>query len=399
MLKRLIPLLPLILSASANAQAPLPPEEIPFVNHLIDSSIEQKSLKCEVRPFNPSLDFRFRYETGFVVSTGLMPFSPGENFVAYLRVTPQGGAPVFLRSTFEIPKVQQDAVRNANPKDLRKSQLNLSGAFNVGQGRYAVELLLLRGHRSCYSRWHLRTGKYSSDAVPLNLDPESVMPLVPESWDGKLDAKGLRLTVLLDAAPMDPYAAQLRPWDRAFLLQSLAALLQQVRCQSVQLVAFNLDHQCVVFRQESFDGPGFDRLGKVLEQLDPATISYQALQRGNWLKFLLWLAREQTSVKDPSDAIVFLGPISHFDQKVFMEPPQPPGSRFFYFEFCRLAPHFPDSIEYLTRNLHGSVFLISSATDFAQAIQKMLGQVRPTQNGSHPPGPQGAAASAHPAGE
>jgi hypothetical protein len=386
LLKRLL-LFGLGLCVPARAQVGLASKDIPTANQIIDSGAQHKPLKCNVRTWNPFLDFNFRYETGFVIFSSFRQFAPGEKLIAYLRVTPQGSAPVLLGETFDIPEHQLDAIRQLHPKELRKLQLTLSGAFSIGQGRYTVELWLQDGPDSCYRRWNLGTGRYNNEVVPLALRAGEVMPLTAESWDGKLDANGLRLTVLLDAAPMNPYAARLHAWDRAFLLQTLASLLRGLPCQSVRMLAFNLDQQSEVFRQEKFDAGGFARLAKTLREFEPAIVSYKALHRGNWNKFLLRLAQEQTSAKEPSDVVVFLGPISHFDQKVLIEPPEAGRPHFFYFEFHRLGAHFPDSIEYLTKALHGTVFLINSPKDLALAIQEMMALVRPPQHEERPSDP------------
>lgn len=380
MLKKLTFLLGLSLSVPANAQVALGPEEIPIVNQIIDSRVQQKTLKCDVRPSNPFLDFNFRYETGLIVSANLSQFTPREGLIAYLRVTPEGSAPILLRETVEIPTIQPDSATRFDAKNLKKTELEISSAFAIGPGRYAVELLLLAGQRSCYRRWNVHTGRYSNEVVPLALNPHTVTPLAAESWDGKLDAKGVRLTLLLDAAPMNPFDARLFARDRSMLLQTLASLLRDVPCQSVQIVAFNLDQQREVFRQDGFDSEGFDRLAKALQQFEPAVIPYRALQRGSWLKFLLRLVYEQTSAKDPADVVVFLGHTSHFDKEVLLGLSEPARSRFFYFEFSELGAHFPDAIERFTKELRGTVFVINSPNDFAAAVRKMLGQVRPTES-------------------
>ena len=383
MFKRLTLVVGLGLSLPATpvgAQVAVTPEEMPSINQIIDSRVKQNSLKCDVRPRNPSLDFNFRYQAGFVLSASLRQFTPGEEPISYLRVTPQGGSPVILRGTFDISPIVHDAADKLGPSDLRKFQITMSGAFNVGQGSYTAELLLLEKRRSCYKRWNLKTGRYGNEAVPLALKPLTVAPLATESWDGKLDPKGVRLSVLLDAAPMNSFGVKLHAWDRAFLLQALASLLRQVPCQSVQVISFNLDQQREVFRQERFDTAGFAQLATVLEKLEPASVPFQALQRGSWRKFLQRLAQDQISAKNPSDVVVFLGPMTHFDEKVPMEYPGRASSRFFYLEFYRLGALFPDAIDHLTKALHGSVFPVNTANDLASAIQKILAQVKPTQS-------------------
>jgi hypothetical protein len=376
----------LSLGIPSRAQVVLSPSEVPIVNQIIDSRAKENSLKCDVRTWPPFLDFNFRLQAGMALSVSLGEFALGEQPIAYVRVIPRGGSPVIFRAPLELPSVPPNMRGAVEPKDLRKIQFTTSGALNIGEGRYSVEFLLLNQEgRSCYKRWNLKTGTYSDKAVPLALSPGSVEPLVPDSWDGKLDANGVRLSVLLDAAPIHQYAAQLYAWDRALLLQALASLLKQLPCQSVQLVAFNLEEQREVFRQEKFDAEGFAKLATALKQLELATVPYQALVRGSESKFLLRLAEEQTSAKDPSDAVVFLGPLMSVDQEPLMQLRQPESPRFFYLEFHGVGTHFPDSIEHLTKELHGSVFRISSANDLAAAIQRMLAQVEPVQKGDRLP--------------
>jgi hypothetical protein len=368
---------------TSRAQDVLTPSEIPIVSQIIDSRAKQNSLKCDVRPWAPFLDFSFRYQTGLALTVSLGQFALGEEPVTYLRVTPQGGSPVILRAALELPSVLHDQSVTVEPEDLRRIHFTTSGAFNIGEGRYSVEFLLRnRQGRSCYKRWNVKTGKYSDKSVRVALSPRSVVPVAAESWDGRLDANGVRLSVLLDAAPIHRYAAQLYAWDRALLLQALASLLKQLPCQSVQLVAFNFEQQREVFRQEKFDSEGFARLDTALQHLELASLPYQALLSGNESKFLLRLAQEQTSAKDPSDAVVFLGPLGTVDENPVMQLREGGSPRFFYFEFHGVGTHFPDSIEHLTKELHGSVFHISSPSDLSSAIQKTVAQLRPSKTAS-----------------
>lgn len=382
MSKTLTMLLVLGVAISSEAQVALPSSQVAVVNKIFDSRPKQNSLRCDVRQWSPSLDFDFRYQTGFVISSSLGQFTPGEELTTYLRVSPQARPAVLLQKTYGVPQVQSDMAKGVDSKTVGKLDLTMSGAWNIGEGRYEVELLLLdtRG-RTCYQRWSLQAAKPKKEVVPIAQQPQTVAPLIPESWDGTLDPNGIRLTVLLDAAPMNPYAVKLYAWDRILLLQGLTSLLKHLPCRSVRVVAFNLDQQQEVFRQDRFDSEGFRKLATTLETFKPATIPYQALQRGRWLKFLGRLAQEQASASDPSDAVVFLGPTTHFDKEVPMEPLERTSSPFFYFEFYRSRTHFPDAIDHLTKELHGTVFHIDSADEFALAINKMLAELKAMRSG------------------
>jgi len=79
-----------------------------------------------------------------------------------------------------------------------------------------------------------------------------------------------------------------------------------------------------------------------------------------------------------ADAVLFVGSHTHF----FRKPPKnltekvpPVGRRLFYFEYYGFATPFPDTIDYLTRELRGTVFRINTPDDLGAAIGKLLAQV------------------------
>jgi hypothetical protein len=83
----------LILPVTGRAQEPLPSNEIPVIAKLMDSNVHANSLRCDVAPWTPYLDFNFRFETGLLLSFRTRQIIPGSELLAYLRVTPEGMAP------------------------------------------------------------------------------------------------------------------------------------------------------------------------------------------------------------------------------------------------------------------------------------------------------------------
>jgi hypothetical protein len=212
------------------------------------------------------------------------------------------------------------------------------------------------------------------------------MPLGVRPQQIKMDTsgKGLRVTVLLDAAPMDPRNPALRAWDRAFLLGSLSSLLNQIPCASVRLRAFNLDQQRELFRRNQFDDAGFMELGESLRTLELGTVSYRVLQqRQGWLGLLLDYANRELVAADPSDVVIILGPRTRYFAKVSprnLKGRETPNPHFCYFEYFPgyFRPSgLPDALSSLTKRLDGTVYEISSPGDLARAIQKMLTRVQP----------------------
>lgn len=87
-----------ILPVTGRTQEAPPRNEIPGIAKRMDSNVHANSLRCDVRPWTPFLDFNFRFETGLVFSFRTHQIIPGREFLAYLRVTPDM-APVFLKAS------------------------------------------------------------------------------------------------------------------------------------------------------------------------------------------------------------------------------------------------------------------------------------------------------------
>jgi hypothetical protein len=385
----------------SRAQVPVAPSEIVAARQAVEAHQSRNSLDCFVNSWGPSLDFDFRYEAGFDVAISMKQVSPGEDLMTYLRVVPQGNAAVFLERMIQAPSATQDqAAAFLISGNRRRFQVTASGRFNVGEGKYSVELVVIDpAGRSCHQEWKMQTGKYPDRSVRARMEPGEVAPITQSTWDGRLAANGVRLSVLLDAAPVNPFSARMHADDRAFSMEALAALLREMPCQSVQIVAFNLEQQRDVFREENFDADGFSRLADALEKLQLSTVPVEALKRGNNIEYLRRLAREQVS-SGQADAVVFVGPnLRRTYENPQMQPMESTSTRFFYLEGYTTFPAvyglppgvgprvmiqrdipFPDSIEYLTKELHGSVFHISSAKDLATAIPKMLAQLKGLQS-------------------
>jgi hypothetical protein len=403
-------LLLLSVPARLKAQVLVAPSDITQVSKILDSSTKGGALQCQFKSSDPFLDYDLRYEVAFFVSTSTEQLRPGDQETAYLRVTPQGGTPVYLTRTFELAP-------DANREKIPQLTATVGGEFNVGGGRYLVDLALVDQQTvSCYKHWDLETGKYSG-AFPALYGPHTVQARDNASWSGKLDPNGIRLSVLVDVVPFNPSSQRLGGQDRSILQQSLATLLRAVPCRSVNVTVFNLDQNAEVFRQEGFDSRAFDHLLKVvLPNLEFNTAPYQALQPGSKQEYLVKLVQEQMSAKEPFDAVVFLGANAASKQNSPIVNLGTITPHFFYLEFfpppSTQRIHFPkvnedtvtgdvyttnssivvpvgdrspDMVEHLTKDLHGTVFRITSPKDLISAISKMERQLKSAPSGGSSP--------------
>lgn len=266
----------------------------------------------------------------------------------------------------------------------------MSGGFAVGEGQYQVEVLVLDQETGRTSKKHwLARVRYSGSqrAGQATVPPGSVIPIGVRPSPIKMDTsgKGLRVTVLLDAAPLNPRTPALRAWDRAFLLGSLSSVLKQTPCASVRFRVFNLEQQRELFRQDQFDEAGFMKLADSLRTLELGTISYHVLQQQQgWLDLLLDYANRELAAEEPSDAVIILGPrtlLSAEIPRAKLKGRETPNPHFFYFEYFpgyfRGNP-FPDVLSSLTKRLDGTICPIYSPGDLARCVAKMLTRVHPT---------------------
>ena len=364
-------------------QEPLNAVDSRRIGRLLDSDRSPDLLHCSILPRKPTLDFAFRFDVGYIVTCSLSTFGGRASKIFVIaRVTPEGGKPLLLGESYRLPEASA-----ATKSSKLRQDVQMSGGFAVGEGEYQVEVLVAdqESGRTSRKRWRARVARNRSQgAAYVAVPPGSVIPMGVRPWPVKMDTsgKGLRVTVLLNAAPLNPRNPALRAWDRAFLLGSLSSLLKQIPCASVRLRAFNLDQQRELFRQDQFDDAGFMELAESLRTLELGTVSYRVLeQRQGWLDLLLDYANRELMAADPSDVVIILGPRTRYFAEVprkKLKGRETPNPHFYAFEYLPgYVQHFPDAISSLTKRLGGTAYEIYSPGDLARSIQKMLAQVQP----------------------
>jgi hypothetical protein len=332
---------------------------------------DDKPLRCEVRPLRPTLDFSFRFQAGYMVRVPMNQF-PGKGHVwgVVVRVTPEGGTPVYFGHRTRLPEV---------PKTT--SELELGGGYLIGEGRYRVAWRLSdETGRVCRAEWKVDARRsYADRKVRMSLPPETVTPLYAKApGDLHDDAPPLRLTVLLDAAPISPRRSRMSARDNMMLLGTLSALLNRLPTRSVRLVAFNLDQQKELYRQDGFTPDRLPDVAQTVESLQLGMVDYHVLQnRRGHVELLADLVNRELAEPEPSDVILFLGPLARFGERFPEQLLERPAAapRFFYLQyrppFQRMQATLPDLIHSLVTRLRGKVVVMHSPGDFEKGIQQV----------------------------
>jgi len=362
----------------------LTPEDERAVAPVIASS-SPNTLKCWLERWGPGLDFAFRFVTDYVTNCQLSQFGGKKDvLVTYVRVTPEGKSPVLFGSVSRIPEISPEmkVAIGGNIRNL-KNDLSLSGAFALGEGKYLFELLLEdEQNRTFRKHWTIRVAAHRSErGVALAIKPLTIESIEQTPWQAASSERGgnLSLTILVNAAPMNPFHSRLRAWDRAFLLETIYSVLRETPHKSVHLVAFNLDQQRELFRSDEFDRAAFQELSRALTQTELSSVSVKALKKLGSPDFLVVLANQELSA-ERSDAIIFLGPTNPMGAKITegaLSEKKAGSPPFFYFEYYPwYGADFPDSISWLVKSVGGRVFLVHSPTQLDDSIGKMLAQLK-----------------------
>src|SRR4030088_1331837 len=125
----------ILLSSAAPAQIIVDPARIPARLKDLSQRQGESSMRCEVTPIKPALNFGFRFQSGYIAHVPLNQYpGSGHKLALMTTITPQGGdhKPVYLMNFVALPEV---------PKT--KLSLEIVGDYLLGEGRYSVNWTLV----------------------------------------------------------------------------------------------------------------------------------------------------------------------------------------------------------------------------------------------------------------
>jgi hypothetical protein len=260
----------------------------------------------------------------------------------------------------------------------------------VGEGRYKVDWLMRdRGERVCSSFWDVDAALAPKDReIALDIAPHSVEaadaqpfkelpPVAREQRDGPLNVK-----VIVNFAPQDSASAALQPLDTNALCSILRNIAREPRIGKFTIVAFNMQEQRVLYRQDDASQIDLPALGEALKSLNLGTVDLKRLsQKHGDSEFLAELiAKEMGSASDKPDAVIFAGPKVVVDAgiptdalKEFSDSKLP----VFYMNY-NLNPQvnpWRDAIGSAVKTMKGSEFTISRPRDLFFAWTEIMSRI------------------------
>ena len=289
---------------------------------VLESGEQRKDLPCTVTPSKPTLGFDLKFHAGYQVTVPLKELAGTENALSIVfRVAPDDhrDEPVYFTQHLRVPPIEEDA----------KGDAYLQGAFDVGEGSYHIDWLMRdRTERVCSSYWDSEAALGSKDR-PMSL---AIAPEVIQRADGEefkeeppvqrapIDPP-LNVKVLVNFAPQNSLSAALQPLDTTALVSILRTISRDPRIGKFSIVAFNMQEQKVIYRQDGASRIDFPALGTALTTLNLGTVDLKRLgDKHGDTDFLTSLVRKEMTPapQDHPDALVFAGP------KILLDA-NPPG--------------------------------------------------------------------------
>jgi hypothetical protein len=343
----------------------------------------RKDIPCTVTPVKPALGFDMKFHAGYDVNVPLKELAGSDNMLTMVfRVTPdqKPDEAIYFSQRFNVPAIEQDAGGSAT----------LTGMFDVGEGKYHVDWLMRdRSERVCSFNWDAEAALQSRDRqIALDIAPSAVLPaetelfrqepLIPrEAREGALNVK-----VMVNFAPQDSLSASLQPVDTHALLSILRSIAREPRITKFSIVAFNMQEQRVIYRQDKASQIDFPALGEAVHSLNLGTVDLKRLtQKHGDAEFLAgFFEKEIKEDKEEPDAVIIAGP------KVTVEGGVPQDSlkqlgdlKFpvFYMNY-NLNPQtnpWRDAIGMAVKTLKGAEFTISRPRDVFFAWTEIIGRI------------------------
>ncbi|MCU1236245.1 MAG: hypothetical protein JWP63_4212 [Candidatus Solibacter sp.] len=349
---------------------------------ILEAKEVRKDVPCTVTPVKPVLGFDLKFHAGYDVSVPLKELAGSDNLLTMVfRVTPdqKPDEATYFSQRWSVPAIDADAGGNAV----------LSGIFDVGEGKYHVDWLMRdRAERICSFNWDSDAALPSRDRqIALDIAPNAVQPVETELFKQEPSVSrearegSLNVKVMVNFAPQDSLSATLQPIDTHALLSILRSIAREPRITKFSIVAFNMQEQRVIYRQDMASQIDFPALGEAIHSLNLGTVDLKRLsQKHGDAEFLAgFITQEVKDEKEEPDAVIIAGPKVTVDGGLPQESLKQLDLKFpvFYMNY-NLNPQtnpWRDAIGVAVKTLKGAEFTISRPRDVFFAWTEIIGRI------------------------
>jgi len=379
-----------VTSTCLSAQVLMPPSEPGGLVSLFSSDAAileareiRKDVPCSVAPVKPILGFDLKFHAGYDVSVPLKELAGSDNHLTMVfRVAPdqKPDDAVYFSQRWNVPMIDADAGGSAL----------LSGSFDLGEGKYHIDWLMRdRSERVCSFNWDSEASLPVKDKqIALDIPASAVQQADMEPFRQEppllareAQADPLNVKVIVNFAPQDSLSATLQPIDTRALLSILRNMAREPRITRFSIVAFNLQEQRVIYRQESAAQIDFPALGEALRSLNLGTVDVKRLaQKHGDAEFLTSFITQEIVGKEQPDAVIIAGPKVTIEGGLPLESFKEVGDLKFPLFYMNYnvnpqANPWRDAIGTAVKTLKGAEFTISRPRDLFFAWTEIIGRI------------------------
>jgi hypothetical protein len=188
--------------------------------------------------------------------------------------------------------------------------------------------------------------------------------------------------VMVNFAPQDSLSATLQPIDTHALVSILRSIAREPRIGKFSIVAFNMQEQRVIYRQDEASQIDFPALGDAIHSLSLGTVDLKRLtQKHGDAEFLAgFISQEIKDEKEEPDAVIITGPKVSVDGGLPQESLKQMGDLKFpvFYMNYNLNPQanpWRDAIGVAVKTLKGAEFTISRPRDVFFAWTEIIGRI------------------------
>lgn len=348
---------------------------------VLESPENRNDLPCQVIQTKAELAFDLRFHGAYKVILPLKDISgSGDSLRVLMRITPlaKPDNQLYLVDRFTVPPIEEDA----------KGEASLPGGYTIGPGRYKVDWLMRdRAERVCSSHWEM-DARLDPDnrELPLTMPPNTAAQRPQEPFSeqppvARADSDQLlNVKILVNFSPTNPRESTLKPWDVDAIVSILRSIAREPQIGRFSLVAFNMQEERVIYREDNVDRIDFPALGEAVSAIKLGTVDFRKLQDPlSGTRFLTGLLTEQLGPRQSPepDAIIITGPKLMLDKRVPQDVLKEAGRAkcpIFYlnYNFNPRTTPWRDAIGSALRVYKGLEYTITLPRDLGTAMADMM---------------------------
>ncbi|MFN0100751.1 MAG: acetyltransferase [Bryobacteraceae bacterium] len=349
---------------------------------ILEVAEPRKDLPCTVNPTKTAqVGFDLKFHGGYEVSVPMKDLAGQENLLTIIfRVTPAngGGDPTFFIQRIKVPEIDEDA----------KGEASFYGSFDIGEGKYKVDWLMRdRAERVCSNYWDVEAQLSDKDnqmalAIGASAIRQSETEYFRQEPPVQREDDPTTVKILLNYAPQNPRSSVMRPIDTSALVSILRNISRDPRVSRFSLVAFCMQEQKILYRQENAEKIDFPALGEALAKIQLGRVDLARLaDKKSDIRFLTDLIRAELGTRERPDAFIFTGPKVMLEHNIETEALKEIGSLdapVFYMNYNLFPQAVPwrDTIGNAVKYFKGLEYTISRPRDLWSATTEVVNRIQ-----------------------